>query len=310
MDKVRQLRQQMDQARNLLDLVTKRERYRKESLILEELIFQQKIIVRRMKKKLGVAANEDLSPLKKNPIRRDERWASQFSPCGDAGTESRALLPRRAPGSTKIFIPVDKLRSVSHYSPMAASELAAESRKRKREEDERQGWLDLTENPHVPLPPAHPGDNFFREDYTELLSYPSPAAEDGVVPTFLVQPGQSVADLDVPFLPDKEMDDGRRETILRARLGRVRIGRGGRRMYDRRCAIADVFPELGPRHAWVPGEAESRWNRAPDFEMENEAKVRQEMQEKLSRFRWGDMDDEDLAITTDGAGMPIYDNTK
>ncbi|KAI9010156.1 enhancer of polycomb-like-domain-containing protein [Hyaloraphidium curvatum] len=282
MDKVRQLRQQMDQARNLLDLVTKRERYRKESLILEELIFQQKIVVRRMKKKLGVSAAEDASPVK----------------------QAKAKKPEDRPmGPMKIL-----LKSTRDAS-LLASDQAAEARKRKREEDERLGWMDLTENPYVPMPPTHAGDRFFREDYTDILSYPSPSAEDGVVPTFLMQAGDPAADFNVPFLPDPDVEEGRKESILRARMGRVRIGRGGRRIHDRRCGMGDVFPEMGPQHAWLPGEPESRWKPAPNFEMENEAKLRQENQEKLSRFRWGDTDDEELAILADDAGMPIYDNT-
>lgn len=309
MDKVRQLRQQMDAARNLLDLVTKRERYRKESLILEELIFQQKIIVRRMKKKLGVAASEDVSPMKKNPVPRDRLVVvgrRVVIVC------QRVLTPSlcRPTGSTRIFIPVNKLREAGHFNPMAEHERQAENRKRKREEDERMGYVDLTENPYVPQLPTHPGDRYFREDYTELLSYPSPLSEDGVVPTFLLQTGDPEVDFNVPFLPDKEMEDGRRDTALRARFGRVRIGRGGRRIQDRRCAMSDLFSELGPQHAYLPGEPESRWKRAPEqFEMENDAKVRQERQEKLSRYRWGDSDDEDLAIAPEDGGIPLFDNT-
>jgi len=310
MDKVRQLRQQMDQARNLLDLVTKRERYRKESLILEELIFQQKIIVRRMKKKLGVAVTEEPVGAKKPQIRQD-RWVIllrlSFYQLGiqcDLSTISRggAMHP------TKIFINV---RAEPGYSnPLAQHEINFEHRKRKREEDERLGWIDLMENPYVAPPATHNGDRFFREDHTEFLSYPSPISEDGVVPASLLPTGDPAMDLDVPFLPDKEMEDGKRETILRSRFGRVRIGRGGRRIHDRRCSMADVFPEMGPQHAYLPGEVESRWKRGPDFELENDAKIRQEMQEKLSRFRWGDGDVEDLAIVAEGAGEPLYDNVR
>ena len=49
------MRDEMNRAKDILEMVTKREATRKESVTLEHLIFEQRVLVRRLRKKLGVA---------------------------------------------------------------------------------------------------------------------------------------------------------------------------------------------------------------------------------------------------------------
>lgn len=66
LEKLRRLRQEMEQARNLLEMVSRREKIRKESLILEHLVFDQKCTVRDMQRKLGIKDDDELlAPPKK-----------------------------------------------------------------------------------------------------------------------------------------------------------------------------------------------------------------------------------------------------
>jgi hypothetical protein len=53
--KLRQLRAEMESARILLEMIAKREKMRKESLLLEHVIFEQKALVREMRETMGVS---------------------------------------------------------------------------------------------------------------------------------------------------------------------------------------------------------------------------------------------------------------
>jgi hypothetical protein len=84
---MRQLREDLARARELLNFVAEREGCRRESLCLEEMIFEQRVLVRRIKKKLGVtttekdlllASLEGASPENKKSKKRNASHASQM----------------------------------------------------------------------------------------------------------------------------------------------------------------------------------------------------------------------------------------
>ncbi|KAJ3024110.1 Enhancer of polycomb-like protein 1 [Thoreauomyces humboldtii] len=139
LDKLRRLRDEMNRARQILELITNREAARKESIVLEHLIFEQRVLVRRLKKKLGIVTSEkesDLSPeVRRRKVKR--------------GDESRDEVVK------KIKIPAGTLRNPAqmvalehrlHESAAECDALTAEGRARKKKMlEESQGWLDLTE---------------------------------------------------------------------------------------------------------------------------------------------------------------------
>lgn len=68
LEKLKMLRAELERARELMNLVARRELLRKESLKLEHLVFQSRTLVRRMRKKLGIIARserEEESPSRK-----------------------------------------------------------------------------------------------------------------------------------------------------------------------------------------------------------------------------------------------------
>lgn len=58
LEKLKRLQVEMEQAHELMEMVCKREKLRRDSLLLEHKIFEQKILIRQMKKKLGVVSSE------------------------------------------------------------------------------------------------------------------------------------------------------------------------------------------------------------------------------------------------------------
>jgi hypothetical protein len=58
-EKLRKLRIEMESARSLLEMVSRREKVRKESLILEHMIFDQRCKVREFKRNLGIKDDDD-----------------------------------------------------------------------------------------------------------------------------------------------------------------------------------------------------------------------------------------------------------
>ncbi len=136
LDKLRKLRDEMQKARDILELVSSRERLRKESALLEIEIFQERIKVRKMKKLLGVmtaTTDADASPEKKK----------KKQSAGGAGVGGSI-------GSTKIKIPLQKFRELQRRDSEMGAEIfdnatIEERVKRRRFLDDREGWLDFSE---------------------------------------------------------------------------------------------------------------------------------------------------------------------
>lgn len=65
LEKLRKLRAELETARSLLEMVTRREKLRKESLLMEHSIFNQRCMLREMQQLLGIKDEYDLFPVKK-----------------------------------------------------------------------------------------------------------------------------------------------------------------------------------------------------------------------------------------------------
>ena len=60
LERLRKLRSEMEMARNLLEMVLRREKIRKESLVLEHTVFDKKVVLQEYQRKLGIKEDEDL----------------------------------------------------------------------------------------------------------------------------------------------------------------------------------------------------------------------------------------------------------
>lgn len=65
LERLRKLRSEMEMARNLLEMVLRREKIRKEGLVLEHTVFDKKCKLREYQRQLGIKEDEDLMPKKK-----------------------------------------------------------------------------------------------------------------------------------------------------------------------------------------------------------------------------------------------------
>lgn len=65
LERLRKLRSELEMARNLMEMVVRREKIRKEGLVLEHTIFDKKRTLQEYQKTLGIKEDEDLLPLLK-----------------------------------------------------------------------------------------------------------------------------------------------------------------------------------------------------------------------------------------------------
>lgn len=65
LERLRKLRTEMEMARNLLEMVLRREKIRKEGLVVEHAVFDLKCKLREYQRQLGIKEDEDLLPLSK-----------------------------------------------------------------------------------------------------------------------------------------------------------------------------------------------------------------------------------------------------
>ena len=144
-EKLRRLRDEMHKAREIMELIHERETVRLETLELEQEIFEKRVIVRKLRKKLGVTAERDvdLSPdrnRKKIHIRKTMGMEERF----------KIIDVFREP--TKIKLSLHKFKDSQDDSKVYVEQvpfidsLMIEGRiKRKRLADERECVLDMTE---------------------------------------------------------------------------------------------------------------------------------------------------------------------
>jgi hypothetical protein len=139
LDKLRKLKEDMANCKHLLDMVFEREKARKESIEMDHLVFENRVLMRRLRKHLGITA---VDPLDNSPDVRARKRSRRF------GEEE---------GSTKIRISIGSLRDAANLVTDMESQMFDETKflstdqriddkiKREKSLNERSGWLDTTE---------------------------------------------------------------------------------------------------------------------------------------------------------------------
>ncbi|KAG0173931.1 Enhancer of polycomb-like protein 1 [Apophysomyces sp. BC1015] len=139
LERLRKLRTEMEMARNLLEMVLRREKFRKEDLVLEHTVFDRKCKLREYQRALGIKEDDDLLPLPKKKRKSLES--------GSSGTTIKIPLSRLKRDGTDLH---------QEKSPMEQAVEA--SLERKREKDEP--FEDITESPYQPFPLSLPHQFF------------------------------------------------------------------------------------------------------------------------------------------------------
>ncbi|KAG0174692.1 Enhancer of polycomb-like protein 1 [Apophysomyces sp. BC1034] len=151
LERLRKLRTEMEMARNLLEMVLRREKFRKEGLVLEHMVFDKKCKLRDFQRQLGIKEDDDLLPF--------------------SNKKKRKVSLESGSGAT-IKIPLNKLKrdgldGRQDKSPMQIALEAELSRKRERDAP----YEDTTECPYQPLLKSIP-DQFFQCLSHSKPSYP------------------------------------------------------------------------------------------------------------------------------------------
>ncbi|KAI9490712.1 enhancer of polycomb-like-domain-containing protein [Zychaea mexicana] len=131
LERLRKLRSEMEMSRNLLEMVLRREKIRKEGLVLEHTVFDKKCKLREYQRQLGIKEDEDLLPL----LSKKKRKTSMES--GSSGAT--------------IKIPLNKLKRDDGRHDKSPMQMAIDAElARKRELDAP--YEDVTECPYQPFP--------------------------------------------------------------------------------------------------------------------------------------------------------------
>ncbi|KAI8097996.1 enhancer of polycomb-like-domain-containing protein [Gilbertella persicaria] len=129
LERLRRLRSEMEMARNLLEMVLRREKIRKEGLVLEHAVFEKRHTLFEYQRVLGIKEDEDLLPKKKQRISLEGSGAT-------------------------IKIPLHKLRGNVRLDK-SPTQIAIEAElARKKEAD--LPYEDVTESGHQPFPLSIP----------------------------------------------------------------------------------------------------------------------------------------------------------
>ncbi|RKO90477.1 enhancer of polycomb-like-domain-containing protein [Blyttiomyces helicus] len=198
LEKLRKLRDEMARAKDLLEMVAKRESTRRESVTLEHLIFEQRVLVRRLRKKLGVVAAE--KEIERSPETQKRKKLRKVDST-EGRTDQKLRLKFRTTQEPKPFV---------ELPPPPESAPPEDHMRRRKQIEEQRGWLDVTEDPYVPLLNPTSGPDLWQQDII------------------------NVADASMPA------DDPSR--ISRVPCGRRRVGRGGRILFDRHIRPRDCLP--------------------------------------------------------------------
>ncbi|KAI8148864.1 enhancer of polycomb-like-domain-containing protein [Fennellomyces sp. T-0311] len=148
LERLRKLRSEMEMSRNLLEMVLRREKIRKEGLVLEHTVFDKKCKLREYQRQLGIKEDEDLLPL----LSKKKRKTSM-----EGGSS----------GAT-IKIPLNKLKRDDGRHEKSPMQMAIDAElARKREQDAP--YEDVTECPYQPFPLALP-----KQFYQSLSQHKQP----------------------------------------------------------------------------------------------------------------------------------------
>lgn len=150
MEKLRKLRAELETARSLLEMVTRREKLRKESLLMEHSILNQRCLLREMQQQLDIKDEHDLFPIKKK--RKTEAYSgyaqalqflylAQFTWTCIINRHSLFFFNY----STRIKIPINKLKRDAYDADKKSAAQAAIDAEVARRRERNLGFEDVTD---------------------------------------------------------------------------------------------------------------------------------------------------------------------
>ncbi|PLW04862.1 hypothetical protein PCANC_28286 [Puccinia coronata f. sp. avenae] len=146
MDRLVRLRNDLYKAQELLNTVLARERTKREAVELEKAIFEGRCLIREMKRSLNEAdGDEDLLVSKKEKRRKREQSGNGTLKSPLRNTAGPSLS---GPASAGAFIQED----VQFYRDQARASTKLMERDYNRYREEQNGWEDLTDSAHLPMP--------------------------------------------------------------------------------------------------------------------------------------------------------------
>jgi enhancer of polycomb-like protein len=216
-EKLKKLRQELEQARQILHLTKQRELGRKDQLVLDRFIFDQRVAVKEAKRNLGIKG-DDQDLVNQRPVERVSKPDSAVL---------RKLIP---PGKEKEFqdtglhlLSEDRAKRESEVNAIIADSMV-------KHKTWNHAYVDNTWRPITP--PLESGfKNSFREAITEYL--PTPPASSSEEHADGQRGGARGKPADQPQIPFRYASPPI-ETATPGVSFRRRVGRGGRLWIDRR----------------------------------------------------------------------------
>ncbi|KAG4301260.1 hypothetical protein PCK1_002570 [Pneumocystis canis] len=217
-EKLRKLRSEMEQAHNLIELVVRREQLKKECLLLEQCIFNQRCHVKEIKRKLGIKdEDDDLISHKKKKV-------------FDTASSTVHISVPQTVGFNEGETPF--LLEDYQSEKLAASRAVVEEALRQKQLSSV-GWKDITDNPYYPYPKLYPLTFFRTITASYCLNSKKPSLDlstKGEYPSLAF-------DSSPVSSQSSKFNTGRF-------FYRQRIGRGGRIMIDRKNFVRYVHDSL------------------------------------------------------------------
>ncbi|GFF35714.1 enhancer of polycomb-like protein 1 [Aspergillus udagawae] len=234
-DKLRRLRKELEDARQLVALVRQRELARKEMLSMERQIFLQRSEVKEMKRKLNIK-DDDEDLINQKPKKKPAE-----APASQRPTAPQVRMPQK-PGTQA----ADDLQLLEDVQAEKENEILRDIKQNIAKHIKwNEGYVDFTRAPLSP-PPEKTFQAAFRPAITtQLPTPPSSDSSDNMMLHSALDTANSLSFRDKLVPRTWEMN----EDTSRIPSFRRRIGRGGRLMIDRRNLVSRCRIELDPLKA-------------------------------------------------------------
>ncbi|KIX07537.1 uncharacterized protein Z518_02190 [Rhinocladiella mackenziei CBS 650.93] len=225
-EKLRKLRLELETARSILLMVKRREMLRKETLEIDRSVFEQRLVFRDTKRKLGLKGDDDLLINQKK-----QKLPPGMTP-NQAALAQQLRMPM-APG------PGSELRTLEDVVAAREREMTKEIQTNIEKHIRwNEGFVDKTMAPLTPeLEHDYPLlDGHFREAMAATEYLPTPPASISDEESHNPPDGTDVVMKDVsrPSTPFRYASPADEDSVGHMPSFRRRIGRGGRIMIDRR----------------------------------------------------------------------------
>ena len=240
-DKLRALRNQLEDARQLVQMVKQREILKKDSLAVDRRLFELRFRFKQARKSIGKNDNLDDELLINQKPQKKRGPESPQSARGPGGQLGR--MPMR-PDGRAAELELIQLKDVLEEK---ARERELEIRHKVEQHKKwNTGVLDCTLTPFTPDPEEHSNADFHTAVFEYMPTPPSSASSD--IAGYNEDNAVAFERNNRPRLERKASPSFEEPTAKHSRISfRQRIGRGGRRWMDRRFRPVTPEPDLDPR---------------------------------------------------------------